>query len=205
MFVGGSFIEPADIAVSSSVVRIPCGRKRETDTEPAILNCSKLFSTNSIKICCRHQLNTNYNLKWQEKMLLIINRQFEMIKVAVVPHQPQTQNENVSSPSLTTEYPPSTLAPILSGGFLLQCFSKQAKSGSGEGVGTFNLRRETIAHDQIMLKGIKSYPSNQHCPSSNNPSSSCHYISVYNRLASGYHREPARMNCRSPINTITSN
>ena len=140
MFVGGSFIEPADIAVSSSVVRIPCGRKRETDTEPAILNCSKLFSTNSIKICCRHQLNTNYNLRrvfgiariisnfftsllWQEKMLLIINRQFEMIKVAVVPHQPQTQNEEVSSPSLTTEYPPSTLAPILSGGFFCSSVS----------------------------------------------------------------------------------
>ena len=63
MFVGGSFIEPADIAVSSSVVRIPCGRKRETDTEPAILNCSKLFSTNSIKICCQHQLNINCNLR----------------------------------------------------------------------------------------------------------------------------------------------
>ena len=143
MFVGGIIIEPADIAVSSSVVRIPCGRKRETDTEPAILNCSKLFSTNSIKICCRHQLNTNYNLRrifgiariifnfstptisllWQEKMLLIINRQFEMIKVAVVPHQPQTQNENVSSPSLTTEYPPSTLAPILSGGFFCSSVS----------------------------------------------------------------------------------
>ena len=57
------------------------------------------------------------SLLWQEKMLLIINRQFEMIKVAVVPHQPQTQNEKVSSPSLTTEYPPFTLAPILSGGF----------------------------------------------------------------------------------------
>ena len=143
MFVGGSFIEPADIAVSDSVVRILCGRKRETDTESAILNCSKLFSTNSIKICCGHQLNANYNLRrifgiariifhfstptisllWQEKMLLIINRQLETIKVAVVPHQPQTQNEKVSSPSLTTEYPPSTLAPILSGGFFCSSVS----------------------------------------------------------------------------------